>query len=266
MFDSEMQPMNMSYSANIGDERQLNMTVSIIFYIIQWLLFFPTLYVNFLVIRMTNRESLSINLELRSISMIYIASSIFSLIYQGMIKFLFPVSLLIGDWFCQTTNVFMSAVLMQQLFSTFSISIYRYVFIVHGEKYTQTNRIQRNVTWTIFTGKIVVLFLVTAKYIIFDPKYVFVKFWTGVCNGDILKDDMNESHNSTIIEYIEPTNFYVRSEKNNSLITVFGNVENEVFSLVLRIICVIATLITLLTCSNLTEGILYYRIAKFWKG
>ena len=168
--------MNMSYSANIGDERQLNMTVSIIFYIIQWLLFFPTLYVNFLVIRMTNRESLSINLELRSISIIYIASSISSLIYQGMIKFLFPVSLLIGDWFCQTTNVFMSAVLMQQLFSTFSISIYRYVFIVHGDKYTRTKRVQRNVTWTIFIGKTVVLLLLTAKYIIFDPKYVFVKF------------------------------------------------------------------------------------------
>ena len=258
--------MTMSYPANIGDGCQLNIIVSIIVYIIQWLLFFPTLYVNLLVIRMANRESLSISLELRSISVIYIVSSICILVYQGMIMFLFPVSLLIGDWFCETTNVFMSAVMWYQLFSTFSISIYRYVFIVHGDKYTRTNRVQRNVTWTICTGKIVVLFLVTAKYIIFDPKYVFVKFWTGVCNGDILKDDMNESHNSTIIEYIEPTNFYVRSEENNSLITVFGVVENEVFGLVLRIICVIATLITLLTCSNLTEGILYYRIAKFWKG
>ena len=266
MFDSEMQPMNMSYSANIGDERQLNMTVSIIFYIIQWLLFFPTLYVNFLVIRMTNRESLSINLELRSISMIYIASSIFSLIYQGMIKFLFPVSLLIGDWFCQTTNVFMSAVLMQQLFSTFSISIYRYVFIVHGEKYTQTNRIQRNVTWTIFIGKSVVLFFLTAKYIIFDPKYLFVKFWTGVCNGDILKDDMNGMYNSTVIEYIVEGFIHVRSEEHYSVMTIFGNVENQFCGIVLRIICVIISLITFLTCSNLTEGIMYYKIAKFWKG
>ena len=120
--------------------------------------------------------------------------------------------------------------------------------------------------FSIYIGKIVVLFLLTAKYIIFDPKYVFVKFWTGVCNGDILKDEMNGLHNSTVIEYIERTNFYVRSEENNSLITVFGNVENEVLGLVLRIICVIITLITILTCSNLTEGILYYRIAKFWKG
>ena len=258
--------MNMSYSASIVDERQLNMTVSVIFYIIQWLLFFPTLYVNLLVIRMTNRESLSIDLELRSISIIYIASSISSLIYQGMIKFLFPVSLLIGDWFCQTTNVFMSAVLMQQLFSTFSISIYRYVFIVHGEKYTQTNRIQRNVTWTIFIGKSVVLFFLTAKYIIFDPKYLFVKFWTGVCNGDILKDDMNGMRNSTVIEYIGEGFIHVRSEENYSLMTIFGNVENQVFGLVLRIICVIISLITFLTCSNLTEGIMYYKIAKFWKG
>ena len=183
-----------------------------------------------------------------------------------MIIFLFPVSQLIGDWFCETTNVFLSAAMVQQLFSTFSISIYRYVFIVHGDKYTRTNRVQRNVTWTIFIGKIVVLILLTAKYIIFDPKYAFVKFWTGVCNGDILKDDMNGLHNSTVIEYIERTYFFVRSEENNSLITLFGNVENEGFGLVLRIFCVIATLIMIFTCSNLIEGILYYRIAKFWKG
>ena len=260
MLDSAIKPMNMSYPASIGDERQLNITVSIIFYIIQWLLFFPTLYVNFLVIRMTNRESLSISLELRSISVIYIVSTICGLVYQGMIIFLFPVSLLIGDWFCETTNVFISAVMWYQLFSTFSISIYRYVFIVHGNKYTRTNRVQRNVTWTIFIGKIVVLFIITAKYVIFDPKYVFVKFWTGVCNGDILKDDMNELHNSTVID------FYVRSEDNNSLITLFGNVENEFFGLVLQLICVIVSLLSFLTCSNLTEGILYYTIAKFWKG
>ena len=260
MLDSEIKLMNMSYPLRIGDERQLNITVSIIFYIIQWLLFFPTLYVNFLVIRMTNRESLSISLELRSISVIYIVSTICGLVYQGMIIFLFPVSLLIGDWFCETTNVFISAVMWYQLFSTFSISIYRYVFIVHGNKYTRTNRVQRNVTWTIFIGKIVVLFIITAKYVIFDPKYVFVKFWTGVCNGDILKDDMNELHNSTVID------FYVRSEDNNSLITLFGNVENEFFGLVLQLICVIVSLLSFLTCSNLTEGILYYTIAKFWKG
>ena len=119
MLDSEIKPMNMSYPLRIGDERQLNITVSIIFYIIQWLLFFPTLYVNFLVIRMTNRESLSISLELRSISVIYIVSTICGLVYQGMIIFLFPVSLLIGDWFCETTNVFISAVMWYQLFQRF---------------------------------------------------------------------------------------------------------------------------------------------------
>ena len=266
MIDSGIKPMNMSYPLRIGDERQLNITVSIIFYIIQWLLFFPTLYVNFLVIRMANRESLSISLELRSISVIYIVSSICILVYQGMVIFLFPVSLVIGDWFCETTNVFMSAVAVHHLLSTFSISIYRYVFIVHGDKYTRTNRVQRNVTWIIFIGKIVVLFIITAKYVIFDPKYLFVKFWTGVCNGDILKDDMNGMYNSTVIEYIGEGFIHVRSEENYSVMTIFGNVENQVFGFVLRIICVIISLITFLTCSNVTEGIMYYKIAKFWKG
>ena len=258
----------MSYSANIGDERQLNMNVSIIFYIIQWLLFFPTFYVNFLVIRMTNRESLSINLELRSISIIYIASSICSLIYQGMIKFLFPVSLLIGDWFCQTTNVLMSAVMLQQLIATFTISLYRYVFIIYREKYTATEKIQKKVTWAIFVGKTIMLLVMTAKFVIFNHKYLFVKVFTSVCNGDILRQEseIERIHNLTGIEYFKEHLSYDRSGDENSLSTIFGNVENQALVLTLQIFCGIIDLFVVMTCCNLTEGFMYYGIAKFWKG
>ena len=113
-------------------EYGLNLRVSIIFYAIQWLLLFPTLYVNSLVFLMARRESFSISLELMVVSVIYIIVAIYSVVYQGMIKFLFPVSHLIGDWFCETSNVFMSAVMFQQLLYTFTISVYRYVFIIYA--------------------------------------------------------------------------------------------------------------------------------------
>ena len=112
-------------------EGGLNSTVSVIFYVLQWLLLFPTLYVNSLVFLMARRESLSISLELMVVSAIYIVVSVCSVLYQGMIKFLFPVSHWIGDWFCETSNVFMSAVMFQQLLYTFTISVYRYVFIIY---------------------------------------------------------------------------------------------------------------------------------------
>ena len=111
-------------------EGGLNFTVSIIFYVLQWLLLFPTLYVNSLVFLMAKRESLSISLELMVVSAIYIVVSVCSVVYQGMIKFLFPVSHYIGDWFCETSNVLMSAVMFQQLIFTLSISMYRFVFII----------------------------------------------------------------------------------------------------------------------------------------
>ena len=37
-------------------EKQLDVTVSIISYILQWILFFPSLYINVLVYRMAQRE------------------------------------------------------------------------------------------------------------------------------------------------------------------------------------------------------------------
>ena len=260
--------MTMTYNSTHKGELELSLNVSITFYVIQLLFFFPTIYINMLVFKMANRESLSISLELKAVSIIYILASICSVLYQAIIKFAFPASLLIGDWFCETTNVLMSVVMLQQLVSTFTISLYRYVFIIYREKYTATAKIQKKVTWTIFVGKAIMILIMTAKYVIFNHKYLFVKFWTSVCNGDIVRQDseIDRIHNLTEMEYFKDYLFYVRSEDENSLSTIFGNVDNQALALILQIFCVIVDLLIFMTSLNLTEAVMYYRIAKFWKG
>ena len=243
-------------------EPQLNMNVSILFYVIQWFLFFPTLYVNILVIQMAKKEDLSISLELKVVSTIYIIASVCSVVYQGLIKFAFPVSILIGGWFCQISNVLMAAIMVQQLVFTFTICVYRYIFIIYRETCAETERIKRKVTWAIFVGKWIVLFIITAKYIIFDPKYAFVKFWTSVCNGDVSKINRN----GTVMEYMKYYVSFVRAEDDGSMITIFGRVEDPTLAILLQTFCIVADVMIFFTCSNLTEGIMYYRIAKLWKG
>ena len=243
-------------------ESQLYMNVSIIFYVIQWVLFFPTLYVNILVFQMAKKEDLSISLELKGVSTIYIIASVGSVVYQGLIKFGFPVSILIGDWFCQTSNVLMAAVMFQQLVFTFTICVYRYIFIIYRETCTATESIKKKVTWAIFLGKWIVLFVITAKFIIFDQRYAFVKFWTSVCNGDVSNDNMNR----TEIEYIKHYIWFVRAEDDGAMITIFGRVEDPVFAIFLQSFCIVTDVLIFFTCSNLTEGIMYYRIAKLWEG
>ena len=242
-------------------EPELNINVSIIFYVIQWLLFFPTIYVNILVIQMAKKEDLSISLELKVVSVIYIIASVGSIIYQGLIKFAFPVSILIGNWFCQISNVLMAVIMFQQLVFTFTICVYRYIFIMYRETCTATESIKKKVTWAIFVGKWIVLFVITAKFIIFDQKYAFVKFWTSVCNGDVSNNNINR----TEIDYIKHYIWFVRAEDDGAMITIFGRVEDPVLAIFLQSFCIVTDVMIYVTVSNLTEGIMYYRIAKLWE-
>ena len=140
--------------------------------------------------------------------------------------------------------------------------MYRYIFIIYRETCAETERIKKKVTWDIFVGKWIVLFIITAKYIIFDPKYAFVKFWTSVCNGDVLKINRN----GTAMEYMKYYVSFVRAEDDGSMITIFGRVEDPTLAILLQTFCIVADVMIFFTCSNLTEGIMYYRIAKLWKG
>ena len=248
---------------------ELNANVSIVSYILQLLIFFPILYVNILVICMTQRESLSISLELRWISFHCIISSIWSLIYTGMIKFAFPVSSVVGDWFCETANVLMSAMLFQDLIATNTISIYRYMFIIYREKYATSEKIKKRVTWTIFLCTRFMILIMTAKHIIFNHKYLFSKYWTSVCNGDVV---LNGVYNSTEIKYTDNVFHeygeklsYVYSTDSKSLVTIFGDIDNKFLTFTLQLFCYIVDLLFVLTLGNLTEAILYYKISKYWK-
>ena len=254
-------------------EPHLNMNVSIVSYVIEWLLFFPTMYVNVLVILMAKRESLSISLELKWISSHYIVSSVCSLVYNGMIKFAYPVSSLVGDWFCETANVLMSALMFQDLIATNTISIYRYVFILYREQYTTDEKIKKRVTWTIFFCTRLMILVMTAKHVIFNHEYLFDKYWTGVCYGDVMKADIIELHNSTEVEYTKNVLYeyaqklsYSHSQDNKSLYTIFGNIDNPFIAFFLQLVCYLVDVLFILTLSNFTEGILYYRIARYWKG
>ena len=254
-------------------EPHLNMNVSIVSYVIEWLLFFPTMYVNVLVILMAKRESLSISLELKWISSHYIVSSVCSLVYNGMIKFAYPVSSLVGDWFCATANVLMSALMFQDLIATNTISIYRYVFILYREQYTTDEKIKKRVTWTIFFCTRLMILVMTAKHVIFNHEYLFDKYWTGVCYGDVMKADIIELHNSTEVEYTKNVLYeyaqklsYSHSQDNKSLYTIFGNIDNPFIAFFLQLVCYLVDVFFILTLSNFTEGILYYKIARYWKG
>ena len=245
---------------------QLDLTVSLIFYGIQWFLFLPTIYVNSLVFRMAIRESLAISLELKVVSMIYIIVSVTSLIYMGLIKFAFPVSdmLTLGSWFCQISDILMPAVMCQQLMLTFTVSVYRYVFIIYRESTTSSARRQHQVTWAIFIIKWVVLLILSAKFIIFAENCLWVKIWTRICEGD-LKCQISENQNAGIVDDISHKLFYMRTNNNTALYTTLGNVKNDILAYLLQGVCVIVDVISWIVFSNLTEAFLYFKCAQFMK-
>ena len=240
---------------------QLDFTVSLIFYGIQWLLFLPTIYINSLVFRMAIRESLSISLELKVVSMIYIIVSVVSLIYMGLIKFAFPVSDTLGAWFCQISDILMPAVMCQQLMLTFTVSVYRYVFIIYRESTTSSSRRQRQVTWAIFIIKWIVLLILVTKFIIFTENCLWVKIWTRICEGD-LKCQITQNQ---IVEDVSHKLFYMRTNNNTALYTTLGNVNNDILAYVLQGFCVIADVLSWIIFTNLTEAFLYYKCLQFMK-
>ena len=89
----------------LGDEQPLDLTTSIWFYVIQWLLILPTLYLNILVFRMAMRDAVALSLELKLYSLCNILSSIYILIFMGVIKFAFPASSTVGSWYCHISNI-----------------------------------------------------------------------------------------------------------------------------------------------------------------
>ena len=243
---------------NPVNEFPLNSSTSIIFYSFRLLMFFATIYVNILVLRMSKREDLLIASELQMVSMIYIWAAFLSLIYHGIVEFAFPASIAIGDWFCSLSNVFMSAVMFQQMILTFTITLNRYVFTVYREKTTKTEKRQKQFIWAISVMKIIVIIILTAKFVIFDDENQYVKYWNSVCNGNMTVDK-GQKH------ILDEMQTYRHTKDTHALISLFGNIENPTLKYPLQAFCIAADLIFILTSLNSTKGYLQYKISRFMK-
>jgi hypothetical protein len=244
-----------------SEDMEINFAVFVSFYVGQWILLFPTLYVNILVLRMLKRDDLSISLELRIDSICNIIVSVFGLAHHGILKFAFPASENVGIWYCHLSSVFMAIGMFRQMIHSFTLSVYRYVFIMYSQHIPNDKR-HNQVVWSIFAIKWLALCIFATKFVIFN-KDEFVLFWTTVCNGNYKSIQPRSETNVNSVEYLMERNFYrMTKDDDRALITIFGNVEGH-FVFPLQALCVILDIIFYATCLNLLEGYLYLRISKF---
>ena len=249
-------------------EPQFDMTLSILFYVVLWLTFLPVLYINILVYRMGKREEMILSWELKFDSICNMLSTIHHLFLMGIVMFSFPASVNLGEWYCHVSNVIVSFDLFRTMTMTFSIGLYRYIFIVHRENHS-VNR-KKQIRRTLFAAKSILLVLFTAKFIIFNTQ---VKFWNSLCNGSELgltanhpEFGLNADHPSvTFFGWSTKELFFSVHPGENAMVTIFGLIENRALAVSLKVFCVIVDLLISVNILNVTEGLLHYRIGVFLK-
>ena len=265
-FQPQMNP------AMIGDidcvlDQQLDIKVSVLFYSTLWVLILPTIYLNILVLQMLKREELSISLELKIFAITNIIASVYELVHHGILRFAFPASVKIGAWYCHIGSVLMAIEFFRNAIHSLSLSIYRYVFIVHMDK-IKTDKQKQQLTWLIFAVKWTIIMTFTAKIVIFNVdefSLFWTTFWTTVCNGKVLTQRPNrESANVTqFLKSLSERSFY-RLTQEKSLITIFGNIEgNSAYPL--QAFCIVVDILATAICTNILEGIFYHKTAKYMK-
>ena len=243
-------------------EAQFYIKVDILFYVLQCLLFVFTLYINILVHRMAQREKMALSWELKLDSMCNIVSSIYYLIFMAIAKFISPPSVIIGEWFCKASEVIKAFDLFRTLTITFTIGVYRYVFIVHGEWINITESRKKLVKRAIFVIKLFSLVLFTTKFVVFNRNNPLIKVWNKWCSEGIF-GPTNE--NAAICILSSETHFYSLTPDRNAMVTLFGLIKNDGLSACLKIFCVIVDLLIFLSVLNVTEGVLHYKIGIFLK-
>jgi hypothetical protein len=246
-----------------NEDMKINFSVSVIFYVIQWILLFPTLYVNILVLRMLRRDDLSISLELRMDAIYNILVSVFGLVHHGILKFAFPASENVGIWYCHLSSVFISIGMFREMTHSFTLSVYRFVFIMYREHITDDKR-KNKVVLAIFAIKWLFVFIFATKFVIFN-KDEFALYWNSVCMGNYKSIQPRNETNVNELEYLMERMFYMKTKDDDrALITIFGNVKSN-FAYPLQAFCILVDLIIIATTLNLMEGFLYSRIANFMK-
>ena len=239
------------------DESQFYIKVDILFYVIQCLLFLFTLYINILVHRMAQREKMALSWELKVDSICNIFSSIYYLIFMAIAKFVSPPLVSFGEWYCKASEVIMAFDLFRTLTITFTIGVYRYVFIVHGEWINTTEARKKLVKRAIFVIKLFFLVLFTTKFVVFNRNSPFIKVWNKWCREG--------EFGPTIFRLSSETHFYSLTPDRNAMVTLFGLIKNVGLSACLKIFCVIVDLLIFLSVLNFTEGVLHYQIGIFLK-
>ena len=256
-------PMNKTM---VGDadcvlDQQLDIKGSVLFYSTLWVLIFPTIYLNILVLQMLKREKLSISLELKVYAIINIIASVSGLVHHGILRFAFPASVKIGAWYCHIGSVLMTIGMWRESVHSVVLSVYRYVFIIHMDK-IRNDKQKQQLTWLIFAVQWTIIITFTAKFVIFNHDE-FALFWTTVCNGKVLIQSESPANGTQFIKSLSERFFYRLTEE-KALITIFGNVEgNSAYPL--QAFCIVVDILIIALCTNILEGILYSKVAKYMK-
>ena len=246
------------------DSQLYDLKVSILFYVIQCLLFLFTLYINILVHRMAQREKMVLSWELKLDSICNIVSSIYYLIFMAIAKFSSPPLVIFGEWYCKASEVIMAFDLFRTLTFTFTIGVYRYVFIVRGEWINIYESRKKLVKRTMFLIKMFFLVLFTAKFVIFNRNSPFIELWSHWCSEGVPHTTPRNA-NSTISILSHEKHFYSVTPDGNAMVTLFGLIKNGGLSTSLKIFCIIIDLLIFISILNVTEGVFHYRIGKFLK-
>ena len=218
---------------------------------------------------MATRETMMISWELKVDSTCNMISTIHHLFFMGVVKFAFPVSARLGEWYCHVSRIIVSLDTFRTLTMTFSIGVYRYIFIVHGESIHSAKR-KKIIRRTLFATKSIFVVLFTSKFVIFDST---VKYWSSLCNGSELGRATNYPEfgltanrpNTTLFGGLTANLFYSVHPGQNDMVTIFGLIENGALAVSLKVFCIIIDLLILVSSLNITEGVLHYRIGMFLK-
>ena len=233
------------------------MTLSILFYVILWLALLPVLYINILVFRMAKRETMILSWELKVDSICNMLSTIHQLFYIGIINFAFPASVYLGESYCHVSRIINIFDIFRHLTMTFSIGVYRYIFIMHGELMSAKRK--KLIKRTLFATKALLLVLFTSKFVIFSGEG---KFWNSVYNKG--EPGLSANH-QFYFGWFPAEMFDPEPPGQYAIITIFGLVEHGALAVILKVFCIIVDLLILVSILNVTEGVLHYRIGTFLK-
>ena len=206
---------------------------------------------------MAKRETMMLSWELKVDSICNMISTIHHLFFIGIVNFGFPASVILGEWYCYVSKVIISFDLLRHLTMTFSIGVYRYIFIIHGESMSVERK--KRIKKTLFATKVLFLVLFTSKFVIFSGKG---KFWSSVCNKG--EPGLTANH-EFYLGWFPAEMFYTEPPGQHAIITIFGLVEHGALAVSLKVFCIIVDLLILVSIVNVTEGVLHYRIGTFLK-